>query len=156
MIPFTDNVTVTSGQTTTATVTNTYVPQPTKVEAKKDWKDNNNEDGIRPESVTVTLYKEKGRAKEMVDQQILNEENNWQYTWYEMVTKENGMSLLYTVEQQETIEGYQTNITGNMNNGFMITNTHKVLPLGDNNHLFMGYLMMMSSLVSRKQLAIYH
>ena len=36
-------------------VTNRYTPEQTSVKVTKAWMDNNNQDGIRPESITVKL-----------------------------------------------------------------------------------------------------
>lgn len=67
------------GNTTSGTITtltNTHVPA--KVEAKvvKVWEDNNDQDGVRPKTLKVTL-KADGVEKQEV---TLSESNGWQYT----------------------------------------------------------------------------
>ena len=37
-------------------ITNTHTPGTTSVTGTKIWKDSNNQDGIRPDSITVRLY----------------------------------------------------------------------------------------------------
>ena len=54
---------------------------------QKNWLDNNNQDGIRPSSVTVVLEKKNGEDGEWADctdpkvSQVLNDENEWKYTF---------------------------------------------------------------------------
>ena len=38
------------------TITNTYTPEKTSVKARKVWVDGDNQDGLRPDSVTLQLY----------------------------------------------------------------------------------------------------
>ena len=95
------------------------------VTVTKVWEDNNDEDEIRPESVTVELKD----GEEVVETVELSEENKWTYTFN--VPKYNEESKIeYTVSEQE-IENYTTEITGSIEEGFVITNTHEVWPKGD-------------------------
>ncbi len=52
-------------------------PEPVELTVKKVWADENNKNGNRPGSVTVTLYK----GQEAVEKVTLSDTNNWTYTW---------------------------------------------------------------------------
>lgn len=55
-------------------------PDPVDLTVKKVWSDQNDKRGIRPSSVTVTLY----NGNKAVDKVTLSAENNWTYTWEEL------------------------------------------------------------------------
>ena len=90
-------------------ITNTYTPGTTSVKVTKVWDDNNNQDGLRPEAVSVSLLAD----EEVVETIDLNESNNWQYTFTDLPVKENGEDIVYTVTENTEIEGYTTQITKN-------------------------------------------
>ena len=101
------------------------VEQETQVKVEKVWSDNNNQDGIRPESIKVQL-KENGQVKEEVE---LNANNNWEYTFKKLPLKENGEKISYSVEETNVPEGYEkaikeTTPEGRANRSFEITNTY--------------------------------
>ena len=52
----------------------------TRLTVQKKWDDNRNKDGIRPDSVEVTLY-DGDKAVETV---VLNKDNKWKHTWTEL------------------------------------------------------------------------
>ena len=101
---------------------NSYTPGKTSVTVSKSWNDKNNQDGIRSEFVTIKLLAD---GKETDKNLILNEENNWTATFNELDEYQNGKKIEYSVEEAE-VDGYTTSISGDMNNGFVITNTHEV------------------------------
>ena len=51
-----------STQESTTTLTNTHIPETVNATVYKVWDDNNNQDGIRPLELTVTLWR---RAKQL-------------------------------------------------------------------------------------------
>lgn len=55
-------------------------PEPVDLTVKKVWSDENNKNGNRPDSVTVTLY----NGKEAVEKITLSAKNNWTYTWEDL------------------------------------------------------------------------
>ena len=101
-------------------VTNSYTPEQTSVTVTKAWADNDDQDGIRPESVTVNLLKNGEATGKTL---VLNAENNWTGSFTELDKYENGEVLAYTVEEV-TVEGYETVITGTQTDGYTITNTY--------------------------------
>lgn len=91
------------------------VPELTEVTVTKVWNDNDNENELRPDSVQVQLYKDGDSFNLPV---ILNNENGWTYTWTEL-----NAEYSYTVSEVSIPDGYTSAITGNMEDGFIITNT---------------------------------
>lgn len=82
--------------TDTFTITNKYVPGTVSRTVKKVWSDNNNQDGIRPNTVTVQLYADGIAKGEAV---TLNKENSWTYTWTELPEKQNGTTINYEIKE---------------------------------------------------------
>ena len=102
-------------------ITNTYTPGKTSVTVNKQWDDENNQDGIRPASVSVQLYAD-GLAKgEAI---TLNEENQWTYIWSDLDLMSAGTAIEYTVDEVAVPAGYEKSITGDATTGFVIKNTH--------------------------------
>ena len=101
------------------TIINTHVTEKTEVSVEKVWKDENNQDGVRPEKVTVNLL----ANGEKIDSVELSEENEWQYTWTKLDKKSGGKDIEYTVTE-ETVDKYTTEITGSQKDGYVVTNTH--------------------------------
>ena len=68
------------------------------INVTKVWNDNNNQDGIRPENVTVVLMDDKGAVGEIV----LNEGNNWKgnFSNLPVVYVNNGALINYTVAEK--------------------------------------------------------
>ena len=105
------------------TVTNTHTPEIIDIPVTKVWEDNNNQDGLRPDSITVILLAndEVVVGKELV----LNEGNGWSGVFEDLPKYENGEEINYTVKEKDEISGYITTITGNEEDGFTIKNTHE-------------------------------
>lgn len=110
------------------TVTNTHESATTKVEVTKVWEDNNNQDGKRPESITVELYKTVGETTEKVDEVKLTDDY-LAHTFEDLYKFENGKAIKYTVKEvvdEATAAEYTTELTGDAQNGFVFTNTHEI------------------------------
>ena len=101
-------------------VTNSYTPEKTEVSVKKNWNDANNQDGLRPTSVTVKLY---ANGKDTGKTLLLNENNSWKASFTDLDKFANGEKIEYTVEEVK-VEGYTTTVEGSAANGFVITNSH--------------------------------
>ncbi|MCF3943516.1 Cna B-type domain-containing protein [Oceanobacillus alkalisoli] len=95
-------------------ITNSYTPETTEVAGTKTWDDADNQDGIRPASITVNLV----ANDEKVDSVDVTEETNWSYHFDNLPKYEAGEEIVYTITEQP-VEGYDTII-----NGFNITNSH--------------------------------
>ncbi|MCY7156761.1 Cna B-type domain-containing protein [Streptococcus gallolyticus] len=106
---------VVSGSDNNYTITNTHVPEVINLSGTKTWDDNNNQDGIRPESIVVHLLAngvDTGQTKEV------SESDDWSFTSKELPKYENGQEIAYTVKE-DSVGGYETIISG-----FNITNSH--------------------------------
>ena len=107
------------------TIINTHIPGVTSVNVNKVWNDNNDQDGIRPDSIQVQLVKEVGGQKTELEDKIitLSEDNEWTGTFDNLPVYENGEKITYTVKEI-TVDGYDVEITSNGENNFTITNTY--------------------------------
>ena len=78
-----------------------------KISGTKTWKDFDNEDGIRPESITINLLKDGTQfdAKEVTQQ----EDGSWSYEFTNLYKFENGQKINYTIEESVP-EGYTNEI----------------------------------------------
>ena len=105
------------------TVTNTHVPDTIEIPVTKTWSDNGDQDGIRPTSVTVTLYANDVAVEGKTI--TLNTENQWKGTFADLPKYQDGKEIVYTVKEDNPQEGYTVEITGTIEEGFTVTNTHK-------------------------------
>ena len=87
----------------------------TEVSGTKTWIDNDNQDGIRPENITIRLW---ANGVE-IDSVVVTEEMGWSYTFENLNKFANGEEIVYTITEDE-VPGYTTEI-----NGFDVTNTHE-------------------------------
>ena len=111
---------VTGDATECFTITNTHEVQKTEVKVAKVWEDDNNRDGIRPDSVTVKLLKNGQEAGETL---TLDEDNDWSGTFENLLTKQDGADIKYAISEIG-VEGYETTTAGNAKDGYTITNKH--------------------------------
>ena len=102
------------------TITNTHTPATTSIKVTKSWNDNNDQDGIRPKSVTVHLF---ANDSETDQYRVLNKGNNWTATFDNLPVSQNGESIKYTIAE-DGVANYTSATTGNAKDGFTITNTH--------------------------------
>ena len=100
------------------TVTNTHIPEITLRNISVIWEDNDDQDGIRPDTVNIKL---KGNDK-LVDSSELNEDVKWKHSFTKLPVRENGNEISYTAEENE-IPGYTTTIE-KTDTGYVFTNTH--------------------------------
>ncbi|MCY7077257.1 Cna B-type domain-containing protein, partial [Streptococcus oralis] len=116
-------------------VTNTHTPEKTSVKGKKIWDDANNQDRIRPASITVKLI---ANGKETGQEATATAETGWKYEFTNLDRYQNGKPIEYTVKEVGVPTGYTATETG-MN----VTNTHtpekasvkgKKIWKGDENH----------------------
>ena len=101
-------------------ITNSYAPEKTSVTVTKSWADNDDRGGHRPKEIKVQLKADGENSGEEI---TLNAENNWTYTWSDLDQKKAGKDIAYTVEETGKAAGYISTVTGNAEEGFIITNT---------------------------------
>ena len=111
--------TVTGDQNSGFTITNTYKPGKTQVNVHKGWDDANDQDGIRPSSVTVKLLKNDVETGETL---TLNAGNGWSGAFTDL-----DATGTYTVKEKGLPDGYTSAVTpenSTAGKDFTITNTH--------------------------------
>ena len=102
------------------TITNTHTPEKTALSVKKVWDDADDQDGKRPETVTVRLLADGQNTDKTL---TLNADNDWAGSFSDLDAYKEGAAIVYTVEEAD-VAGYQPQITGSAATGFTITNTH--------------------------------
>ena len=95
-------------------VTNNHTPATVKVSGTKTWKDNNNQDGIRPSSITVNLL----ANGQQVASKTVSASDNWQYSFDNLAAYANGKKITYTVTE-DAVAGYTSTV-----DGYNVTNNH--------------------------------
>ena len=96
-------------------ITNTHEIEKTSIKGKKTWIDNDNQDGIRPESITINL-KANG---EVIDSKEVIDDDNWEYKFDNLPLYNNGKKINYTISEDK-VDGYTDKVSG-----YDVTNTHK-------------------------------
>ncbi|APR08767.1 Collagen adhesin precursor (plasmid) [Lentilactobacillus parabuchneri] len=86
----------------------------TSVSGTKTWRDNNNQDGIRPSSITVNLL---ANGQQVASKKV-SASDNWQYSFDNLAAYANGQKITYTVTE-DAVAGYTSTV-----DGYNITNTH--------------------------------
>ena len=102
-------------------ITNKFYSPDTKksILVEKIWDDNNNYASKRPESITVDLFQNGVLYKT----QEITSSNNWEYT-FENIPEydEKANKYIYTIQEKDTIQFYETTISKPSENNFKITN----------------------------------
>lgn len=105
------------------TCTNTHTPETTSLGVNKVWKDANNQDGSRPDSITVHLVKNGVKTNQSA---TLNAANNWSNAnaFTNLPVYENGVKVAYSVEE-DVPSGYTVTTSGiDRDHDITLTNTH--------------------------------
>ena len=108
-------------------ITNKYTPSKVSKKVIKEWADGNDSDGIRPNKITVELYKLVNGQKITVETRELYKSNNWTHTWNNLDEKANGEKIVYGIKEIGAIEGYTTTYSAENyldTDTITITNTH--------------------------------
>lgn len=101
---------------------------PFGLETTKTWSDNDNQDGKRPDSVTVHLY---ANGKDTGKSAVLSAENKWFYNWTAeshdiWPVDSEGTPINYTFVEDK-VPGYTLSASKSVDNGvfkFVLTNRH--------------------------------
>ena len=109
------------------TITNKYAPKEIDYKVTKVWNDANNQDGKRPESVTVQLFKSVGGSKPVaVEGKKLTltakdktDDNTWVASFTNLPQYEAGKEITYSIDEVDVPAGYEASVTGQV-----VTNTH--------------------------------
>ena len=101
-----------------------------RIIVNKAWSDDNNANGKRPTSIKYILKGGNTPIEKVVTGNVTTNEN-WSYT-FENVPKYNDRNELinYTLEEEPVVQDgfkfYKKSISGDMNDGFDVTNTFKI------------------------------
>ena len=88
------------------TIINKHNPEVTETVVNKIWDDNNDQDGVRPEKITVTLNKIVGNKTEKVKDITLDKNNNWTSKVDNLPKYSNGEEITYTWKEENLSGGY--------------------------------------------------
>ena len=102
------------------TIFNRHVPKSIDISGSKTWKDDNDRNEKRPDSITINLL----ANGVQVDSKTVTAENDWAWTFSDLPGYKNGKQITYTITE-DAVTGYETKI-----DGYDVTNTYK--PSGDN------------------------
>ncbi len=96
------------------TITNSHTPETIDITGTKTWDDADDQDGKRPESITVNLLID----DEIVDSKTITADDNWAYSFTDLDKYADGIEIVYTIEEV-AVDGYETTV-----DGYDITNSH--------------------------------
>ncbi|MDT2658196.1 Cna B-type domain-containing protein, partial [Enterococcus hulanensis] len=102
-----------SGDTT---FKNTYAAEVVTIAGTKTWKDSDNQEGKRPDKITVNLLAD-GKLAESKE---VTAKSEWKYSFTDLPKFKNGKEIVYTITEN-AVENYKTKI-----DGFDIENTYEV------------------------------
>lgn len=85
------------------------------VRVSKVWDDGDNQDGIRPDSVTVRLF----NGGNEIDAMTLTAADGWEGV-FENLPADGDFSVV-----EDVPEGYEASVSGDVENGFVVTNAHE-------------------------------
>jgi len=98
-------------------ITNTLIT--IDIPVKKAWDDDDNRDGLRPQTVQLTLY-----ADGVEQQTVTVSGTTWSYTFEDLPKYNNqGKEINYTIKEKD-VSGYTPIVSGDVNTGLTVTNTH--------------------------------
>lgn len=93
---------------------NHHTPEKVSVEGSKTWNDNNNQDGIRPDSITVRLFAD---GKEVTSKEV-TANDNWSWSFTDLDKYNSGKEIVYKISE-DAVTDYTTVV-----NEYNVTNTH--------------------------------
>ena len=95
-------------------ITNTHTPEKISISGSKTWDDADNQDGKRPESITVRLFADGTE----VTSKTVTANDNWKWLFTDLDKYNSGTEIVYTISE-DTVADYTTVV-----DGYNITNTH--------------------------------
>ena len=101
-------------------VTYKHVPETVNVSIKSAWNDANNQDGIRPATISVQLMKDDKEEGDNINLKIDSFK-----TWNNLPKYANGKEIKYAVTISD-VSGYTKKVTGSVADGYVAAFTHSV------------------------------
>ncbi|MGH1883471.1 Cna B-type domain-containing protein [Enterococcus avium] len=102
------------------TITNTHTPEVRAINVQKVWDDQNDQDGLRPEAVTLTLL----ANGEKIDEASVSGTDQLAHTWEGLPKNDKGQAINYTIEEETAVPGYTSTVSKQNDDSFIVTNTH--------------------------------
>ena len=96
-------------------LTNSHTPETVSIQGTKTWEDGDNQDGLRPEQITVKLLAD---GVETGQTTTATAANNWTYEFTNLPKNKAGKAITYSVAE-EAVAGYNTKV-----NGYNLTTSH--------------------------------
>ena len=93
---------------------NHHTPEKISISGSKTWDDADNQDGVRPESITVRLFAD---GKEVTSKGV-TANDNWSWSFENLDKYKDGTEIVYTISE-DAVTDYTTVV-----DGYNITNTH--------------------------------
>ena len=117
----------------TRTITNTHTPEVISYHVTKIWEDFDNQDGVRPEKITVRLY-----ANDIeINSITISEKENWEYSFEKLPKYKAGKLIKYTITE-DNVDLYETDEITTVENtketkelDNTITNNHELIPYNE-------------------------
>ncbi|MGN0606028.1 MAG: Cna B-type domain-containing protein, partial [Oscillospiraceae bacterium] len=105
-------------------LTNEHIPYQRNIKVAKIWNDDNTEN--RQSEITVNLYSvENDIQSDVLCTLTLSDENDWHDEFENLPVYKNGTKIQYIIAE-ENVDGYAACYSGNMEDGFIITNTELI------------------------------
>ena len=99
-----------------------HTPEVTKVTTSAVWNDADNQDGIRPNYVSVQLKADGVNAGK---EAVLDVAGNWSMTWDNLPKFKAGKEIAYKVVAS-AVSGYSVKVSGDVEKGYTVTYAHSV------------------------------
>lgn len=100
-------MTINDGNLGNVMITNSHTPETTSISGSKSWDDKDNQDGKRPEAITITLLAD---GKPVAEKEV-TKDNHWQYEFMELPKYNAGTEIDYTILESHVPE-YTTELNG--------------------------------------------
>ena len=88
-------------------ITNTHKVAKTSVSGQKTWSDHDNQDGVRPDEITVNLLAD-GKK---IDSKTVTAKDGWKYEFNDLDKFKAGQEIKYSISEDK-VSGYKTTVSG--------------------------------------------
>ena len=98
---------ITGDASTGFVITNSHTPEEISLSGSKTWDDAENQDGKRPDSITIRLYANGEQIKVVT----VTADDGWKWNFTNLPKYENGSEIRYTITE-DVVPGYQSEVDG--------------------------------------------